>query len=428
MMDEAVVAAVRASAGAAWQIARHRRTEWWPFLRERWGWVDAVAGHSGPRIWIVCAPGGEVVQSAALVPALRRGLPDAMLVLSTTNASFLAVAQRIEGLDRCLFTPFDRPVPVRRALAALRPDLVVTVESAFAPVLLREARRAGATTMLASGTMTADYHLEPSYARPLRRGVFQDLDVVGVKDETEIGAFTRFGVPAARLRVLGDLRYDARFYQVDEPERATLRARLGSAPGERLLVAGSVRGGEEPIVVEAYRLVREKGADVRLVIAPRFVSQVAVIERECATHGLRTGRVSRSAGAGADVVILDTYGDLARVYALAHLVFLGGTLVHVGAGLGQNMIEPLAQGAPIFFGPHVRRWTAITAELRQIFPGLAVTGAPDLAQGVLDLEQAPDVIAALRVRAHALMSRGTDATARHVEAIRDVLTMRRSAA
>jgi 3-deoxy-D-manno-octulosonic-acid transferase len=427
-MDEAAVAAVRASAGAAWQIARHRRTEWWPFLRERWGWLGPLPRRAGPRVWLVCAPGGEVVQSAALVPALREALPDALLVLSTTNASFLAFARRIAGLDGCLFTPFDRPVPVRRALAAVRPDIVVTVESAFAPVLLREARRAGAITMLASGTMTADYHREPSYARPLRRRVFDDLDLVGVKDEPEIAAFQGFDVPRARMRVLGDLRYDARFYEVGAAERAALRARLGTVAGERLLVAGSVRDGEEAMIVEACRLIRDKGAALRVVIAPRFVTQAPLIERECEVRGLRAGRVSAGTGAGADVIILDSYGDLARVYALADLVFLGGTLVHVGAGLGQNMIEPLAQGAPIFFGPHVRRWTAITAELIRIFPGLAVSGVDDLARGVLELEQAPDIRAALRARAEVLMARGRDATARHVDAIREALAARRSAA
>src|SRR5205823_4323605 len=140
------------------------------------------------------------------------------------------------------------------------------------------------------------------------------------------------------------------------------------------------------------------------------------IERESAARELRAGRVSRGTSPGADVVILDTYGDLARVYALASAVFLGGTLVHVGAGLGQNLIEPLAHGVPIFFGPNVRRWTAITHELCAIYPGLAVTGAADLAQGVLDLEQAPHLLTAIRARAHALMSEGTDAVARHAEA------------
>ena len=426
--DDALVDAMRASAAAAWQIARYGRTDWWPFLRQRWGWMAPTRGRSGPRIWIVCAPGGEVVQTAALGPALRRGFPSAALVLSTSNREFLAVARRIAGLDGCFFTPFDRPRAVRRALARIRPDLVVTVESAFAPVLLREARRRGVITMLASGTMTADYHLEPSYARPLRHRVFDTLEVVGVKEASETAAFVRLGVPASRIAVLGDLRRDAQLVRVDDDERRAARLRLGVGPDEGLLVAGSVRAGEEPMVLEAYRRARDKGADFRLVIAPRFIAQVPRIEELCSGHGLTAERVSTGAPHASDVIVLDTYGDLPRVYALARFVFLGGTLVHVGAGLGQNLIEPLAHGAPIFFGPHVKRWTAITRALLDVYPGLAVTGADDLAAGLLALDAAPAVVTALRERARPLMAGSSDAAARHVDAIRAALTARGRAA
>jgi len=427
-VDDALVDALRASAAAAWQILRHGRTEWRPFLRERWGGLPRLTGKTGPRIWIVCAPGGEVVQTSVLGPSLRQAFPDATLVLSTSNREFLAVARRIAGLDGCFFTPFDRPRAVRRALDRVRPDLVVTVESAFAPVLLREARRRGVITMLASGTMTADYHLEPSYARPLRHHVFDAVDVVGVKEASEISAFVRLGVPASRIAVLGDLRRDARFARVEESERTAVRARLGVGRDESLLVAGSVRPGEEPLVLEAYRRVRDKGAELRLLIAPRFIAQAPTIESECAERGLSVARVSAGVPGASDVIVLDTYGDLPHVYALARFVFLGGTLVHVGAGLGQNLIEPLAHGAPIFFGPHVRRWTALTRALLEIYPGLAVTGADDLADGLLALDAAPGIVAALRERASALMAEGGDAAARHVEAIRAVLTARGRAA
>jgi 3-deoxy-D-manno-octulosonic-acid transferase len=427
-VDQALVDALRASAGAARRLGGSRGAASWRFLRERWGFAPRRGERRAPRLWIVCAAGGEVIQTWALGPALRRALPDAVLLLSTTNEQFLSVAARIEGLDACFFTPFDRPIAVRRALASIQPDLLITVESAFAPVLLAEARRRGITTMLASGTMTADYHLEPAYARPLSRHVFDDLDVVGVKDDPEIEAFGRFGVPASKMLVLGDLRRDPGFYRVTDAERAMLATRLGARPDERLFVAGSLRPGEEAILLDAWLALRDKHVEMRLVMAPRFITQAAVVEREAAARGLGVGRVSRGTAGGADVVLLDTYGDLARVYALASVVFLGGTLVRVGAGLGQNLIEPLAHGAPVFFGPNVRRWAAITSALTEVFPPLAVTDATGLAQGVLALEDAPDKRAALRARAQALMAEGADATMRHVEAIRGVLARRRQAA
>jgi 3-deoxy-D-manno-octulosonic-acid transferase len=419
--------ALRATVAALVQAPRGRaHPRWRKFLRETWGRPCAL--HRGrPVVWLVCAAGGEVVQAAGLGPALREALPDATLVASTTNHAFLDVAHRIPGLDGCFYTPWDLRGPCARALAAVRPDLLVSVECAWNPVLFRAAHRRGIRTMLASGTMIADYHEAGPYRRPMRRRVLDTLALVGVKDAGEVVAFGALGVPEARIRVLGDLRLDPAFYTVGDVERAQLAARAQLGADDCVVVAGSIHADEEAVVLDATRALRATLPDFRLVIAPRFLGRVPAIEAACAARGLTAARFTqggRRGEPGAAVVILDTYGDLRRVYALARYVVLGGSFVRIGPGLGQNLVEPLAQGVPVLFGPHMRRWRTAVDALTGVFARLSITTAEELVASVLELEKCPDVVAALRQRARGLLTGGEDAVARHVDAIVGLLGTR----
>ena len=420
MANHPRLAALRATAGSLRDVLRGRpHPRWRKFLRDTWGRPRIV--HRGqPVIWLVCAAGGEVVQAAGLARGLRSAFPDATLVLSTTNHAFLDVAQRMSGLDACIYTPWDVRRACARAVAALRPDIVVSVESAWNPVLLRQARRRGARTLLASGTMRADYHLAAPYRRAMRRKVLQHLDVVGVTDEEERPVLEALGVPAARVQVLGDLRLDAAFSEFSAADRAALAARAGVEPDDHVLVGGSVHPGEDALLLDAFATLRTDDDSFRLILAPRYGAAVPAIEAAAGARGFVTARLSQRRGQAAarwDVLLVDTYGDLRRLYGLATAAFVGGSVVKIGLGLGQNLIEPLAHGVPVFFGPHMRRWTTITEALRAIEPALLVASASDLVAGVRGLVAAPDRVKALRECAGQLVAGGTQSVARHVDAI-----------
>ena len=196
-----------------------------------------------------------MVQAAGLVRGLRNAFPDATLVLSTTNHAFLDVAQRMSGLDACIYTPWDVRRACARAVATLRPDVVVTVESAWNPVLLRQARRRGARTLLASGTLRGDYHLalpiaadaSPGAAAPRRH-----------RRDRRRGTARPRGARRARCRVqvLGDLRLDPH-QRVLAADRAALAARVAVEPDDHVLVGGSVHPGEDTVLLDALpRFVR----------------------------------------------------------------------------------------------------------------------------------------------------------------------------
>ena len=420
MANHPRLAAIRATAGAFRDVLRgHPHPRWRKFLRDTWGRPRIV--HRGqPVIWIVCAAGGEVVQAAGLVRGLRHAIPDATIVLSTTNHAYLDLAQRMSGIDACIYTPWDVRRACARAVTVLRPDVVVTVESAWNPVLLRQARRRGARTMLAGGTLRADYHLAGPYRRPMRRKVLQHLDVVGVTAEEERPVVTALGVPASRVQVLGDLRLDAAFSEFSAADRATLASRVGVQPDDHVLVGGSVHPGEDTLMLDAFAALREDDDSMRLILAPRFGVEVPAVEAAATARGFATARMSQRRGPAAprwDVLVVDTYGDLRRLYGLATAAFVGGSVVKIGLGLGQNLAEPLAHGVPVFFGQHMRRWTTVTDVLRAIEPALLVANAGDLVAGVRGLMAAPDRVKALRECAGQLVAGSAQSVAQHVDAI-----------
>lgn len=402
---------------------------WRRFVRERWGFLPAAVARAAsghPVIWISSAPGGELIQTYSFCRRLKEALPDFRIFLSTTNARSLGFARTVPGTDGVFFSPWDLAGPARRALRAIRPRLVLAMEAALDPILYREARRFGATTMLASGYMAHSYHRHPTYEHSTALGVFDHLDWIGAKSEEDRRGFLELGVAPERVLVLGDLRYDREYLEVPAAERLRWRELLGLAPDEMLLVAGSVRAGEEAIVIDAFLEARESLPGLRLLIAPRFPQEVDTVVAELRTRGEPYCRRSKlRGGPSRGVLILDSFGELARLYSQAAFVFLGGSVFpQDGVGLGQNMIEPLAQGVPIFFGPHMNHWADIVASMTAIYPGLRVTGAGELARGVVELARRPDLIGRLQALTRTVMEERSGGLREHVAFIQKLLAER----
>jgi 3-deoxy-D-manno-octulosonic-acid transferase len=420
---------LRGQALRATASALTRRREGWEaeFVRESWGYLPSILGagaSAGPTVWISAAPGGELIQSASFCGRLKAASPDLRILLSTTNARSLGFARTVPGTDGVFFSPWDLSGPVRRALRAIRPRLVLAVEAAIAPVLYREARRLGATTALISGYMAGGYQRHPTYARAMALGVFAHLDWIGAKSEEDRRGFLQLGAPPDRVVVLGDLRYDPDACAVPEAERKAWRDLLGLDPDEPLLVAGSVRTGEEALVLDGFLEARRGLPGLRLVIAPRFHPDVERVsawlrERREPFHRRTELRGGRTAG----VIVLDSFGELARLYSLASFVFLGGSVLPGDSvGLGQNLSEPLAQGVPIFFGPHMNRWADIVSQMTAVYPGLRVTGAADLGRGIGELGRSPELVGRLRSLARRVMEERSGGLSEHVAFVRKIVT------
>lgn len=414
----------------------------WPVLagkalrdaRYRVGWGERLgrwpARRNGQPLWVHGASVGEMRAAAPLVAALRaRGVP---LLLTTTSPSGREAAGGLAGEGgSARLLPLDLAPLVRRALRRTRPLGLVVVETELWPALLLEAKRAGVPALLVNARVSD--HTYPRYRR-FRRWLGPLLGTfasVQAQSEEDARRFVELGAPAARVCLGGNLKFDVPAPDTADPEVAALRrARAG---GWRILVGGSTHPGEEEALLEAVRLLEERGLRPGLVLAPRHLERLGEVE---AAAG-RAGRVLRrwselgdpleagilaALGRG-EVLAVDRYGLLGRLYGAAEAAFVGGSLTRVG---GHNLLEPLSWGVPALFGPHMNNARDVRDEVVARQLGREVSDARELADAAG--AYLVDAVLAGQVRAGAqrLFESNRGAAARAVGALEGMGVLARS--
>lgn len=392
---------------------RYRRS-----FRQRLGRLpeDLVAGSSS--IWIHAVSVGEVLAAASLLGALRERFPGRSLFLSTTTATGQAVArERVEGYDGLFYAPFDWPGPVRRVLRRLRPALLVLVDTELWPNTIREARRSGARVALVNGRISERSFPRYRRLRPLLAPVLAQVDVFLMQADLYARRAVAIGAPEPRVRVVGSLKFDAADPAPPGPDLAERLA--GPRP---LWVAGSTVPGEEESVLEAFAAVRAAVPGAGLLLAPRHPERAPAVEALVRGAGFECLLRSQLAPGGwrspDQVVILDTLGELAGLYALAEAVFVGGSLVPKG---GHNVLEAAAGARPVIVGPHMENFQQIAEVFREAGAWVEVTDAASLAREVVRLLREPAWRDELGGRGRALVERHRGATARTVAALGELL-------
>jgi 3-deoxy-D-manno-octulosonic-acid transferase len=355
-------------------------------FRERMGVRPYPAHASGERaVWIHAVSVGEVLAARPLVLGLRERLPGWRIYLSTTTPTGQAIAAAsVRGVDGVFYAPFDWPRPVRAALAALDPALLVLVEREIWPNLIHEARRRGARVAIANGRLSERSFSRYRLVRGFVRRVLGEVDLFLMQAPAHAERMRALGAPETRVRVTGNLKFDAA--ETPRPSEA-LESRIGKAARRNrpLLVAGSTTVGEEELVLAAFRRVRERVPAAALLIAPRHPERFDEVPPKVAALGLRCLRRSALEPGGwrdEEVVLLDTLGELASVYALADVVFVGGSLVPSG---GHNILEPAAAGRPVTVGRHMENFQEIADQFRAAGALVQVADANELGDEVAAL-------------------------------------------
>jgi len=389
-----------------------------PSFRERMGGA-AVAPPGAPSLWIHAVSVGEVLTARILVAPLRARFPAHRIFVSTTTVTGRAVAERsVAGADGLFFAPFDWPTPVRKTLDRVRPALLVLVETEIWPNLIHEAHRRGVRVAVVNGRISPRSFVRYRAVRGLLGRVLAEVDLFLMQSAPHAERARQIGAPAGRIRALGNLKYDA---LGDAQAPAELAGLLGhGADGRPLWVAGSTVAGEEAMVLAAFREVRSRVPQARLLIAPRHPERFAEVAALVEAAGFRAERRSALGPAGweGDVLVLDTLGELARVYSLASVVFVGGSLMPSG---GHNILEAAATGKPVVVGPHMENFQEIADEFQAEGALSVVVSAEELAREVAGLLADPARRAALGGAARAIVDRNRGALARTVDALAELL-------
>ncbi len=400
-------------------------------MAERFGFLPpalrGLGASADPVIWVHAVSAGEVAAIEPLLSRLRQAEPSAHLVLSTITPTGRAVAQR-RGLelDGLFYFPLDFPGIPERVLHMLRPDLIVVAETELWPHLLATARERGVRTCIVNGRLSDRAFPRYRLFRPLMAWVLSHVDLLCVQSDLDRDRFLALGAAPDRLAVLGSTKFDEDFPVVPPEEAAKWRQDLGFTQDQPILLAASTHPREEEAVLRCYHELRARHPELGLLIAPRHPERGDAIEALIGTFGYACLRRSRSLGEGetlaADarvrVALLDTIGELSRVYSIADLVFMGGSLVPVG---GHNFLQAMAQDRPVIFGPYMQNSRDLTDLVLREGAALQVRNAAELTAAVERLLDSETAVAELIANARALLTRHAGAASALVERLLPLL-------
>lgn len=389
-------------------------------LRERLGFYapTKLPERGWPRVWLHGASAGDLLALSPIITQLRKRFPDCKIVLSTiTNTGYLMATERLAPqIDAAIYSPYDLWGATRRAVKAIKPDVLILEYTEIWPNLIRAARKGGAKVALTNGRFSPEHLGRYRTLFSAIRNPLKEIDLFLMREDDEAERALGLGAPLERVWVTGNTKFDA-LTPAEQREDAELRVALGLPESARVLMAGSTHDGEEQIVVDVFKRLLKEHPDLRLVIAPRYIDRASRVATLVGEAGLSVGLRSQHNRGGARVVILDTIGELARAYRLASLVFVGGSFTDRG---GQNILEPAAQGRPVLFGPNMENFKD-SVQVLVGRGGIQVNDPDHLFRIVSELLARPDTARSLGELAQAAVRQVSGASLRNVEQIARVL-------
>jgi 3-deoxy-D-manno-octulosonic-acid transferase len=368
-------------------------------------------------IWVHAVSVGEVLAVVGLVEELRRRLPQHKIFVSTTTDTGQTLARKRFGDAKVFYFPMDFGFAIRPYLKALRPELVVIAETEFWPNFMRLAHAAGARIAVVNARISD--RSWPSYRRfrGLLRRLLENVDLFLAQTPEDDARLRDIGAISSRVRVAGNLKFDIPA-PIAPPIVESLRNSMAEAGAGPVLVCGSTVDGEESLLLRAFENLRVRHPRAVMILAPRHPERFAAVGALLELMSIRFWRRSLWSGEALSggVLLLDTIGELAALYAIADIAFVGGSLVPRG---GHNIIEPALHGVAIVVGNHTENFRDIVG-LFQSRDAVRIVGPAELPLVLIELLANDVERLALGQRAAETMRSHVGATARTADALQEL--------
>jgi 3-deoxy-D-manno-octulosonic-acid transferase len=418
-------------ASAPWWLWRMMTThKYREGMKERLGEVPAMLARmrtqsEAPVIWLHAVSVGEVLAVSRLVSEMDWAFPGYRLLVSTTTYTGQVLARDRFGASRVFYCPLDLPWAVYAYLQALRPRMLILAETEFWPNLLSGCFGRGIPVAVVNARISDRSWPRYQMLKALWRPMLSRLSAVLAQTETDAERLLALGCPRERVSVAGNLKFDVRV--AEETDVTNLFRILAS--GRLLLVAGSTLEGEERALLEAWPKVLEADPQMAMVLAPRHPERFGAVAALLGGSGLawlrRSDWPAKPVHAleplrPGQIVLLDTIGELASIYSLASVAFVGGSLVPAG---GHNPLEPAQFGVPIVMGPNYVNFRAVVEDLRT-HKAIRIAAREEFAATLADLVMNRVEAEAMGDRAREVFDREAGATNRCLEALHWLLGRR----
>jgi 3-deoxy-D-manno-octulosonic-acid transferase len=384
-------------------------------------------------IWIHAASVGEVLASHSLIKKIKTAFPHDLLLLTTMTCTGQETARKqIPEADVVLFFPMDHPLVLRHVMKRVEPRLLLIAETELWPNLLHATGKRGTPIVLFNGRIS-----DRSIRRYLRLKFFfqaylASISLFLMQTELDQARIIAIGAPPEKTRVMGNIKYDQAPPDFAGDVAAEMAKALGLRGEESVFIAGSTRPGEEEILLPLFKKLREEIPHLLLLLAPRHLDRLEEVEkilrRETLDWVRRTslpisGNVSsRPSQNSPNIILLDTMGELVKLYSLAKLVFIGGSLVPLG---GQNPLEPLFFKKCVVFGPHMSNFAEIARFLTEAQGAVQVKDPEDLRAQIKKLLQDDQARREIGERGYEVLQKHRGATERIFQEIQPCLLKER---
>ena len=369
-------------------------------------------------IWLHASSVGEVALLEPIVGMLEQRSPDTELLVTAFTSTGLATARARFPKHSVHALPFDFGFCVTRFLRHFDPRLVIVVEAEFWPRLLTELQRANVPVVALNVRMSQRSMRIHCFTRFVAQAL-RRIDAICVQDEENAERIRRLGVDPQRIHVTGNMKYDL----VTPLERVPARSELGMAENAFVIVGGSLHEREDEALLDAVFSPTPVSASAAVIIAPRYPDAATQICAAARARGLRVLLKSEIDAGGApssncDVCVIDTLGELRRLYALADVAFVGGSLFYRGSTRGgHNLMEPAICGVPVVFGPYNYSFADIAQTLVNNDGGLEVRDAAALRTALQALQRDPPRATSMGAAARRIVEAGQGATARNLSLV-----------
>lgn len=333
---------------------------------QRLGFLPKFNKDHRPVVWLHCVSVGETNAARPLVDAIRRDLPEHRLIVSTVTRTGQKLAREIYGhrADCVFYVPFDWALTVRRALRHFSPSVLLLMETEIWFNLIRETSRSKCRIAIVNGRLSERSFKRYGYLKNTMKRILGYLQIALMQSNVDANRIMSLGLRASKVKVSGNLKFDHDVEPIESDLVAAFRQRFAITPDVPLIIAASTHEPEERLVIEAFKKVWKSSQSTlpRLMIVPRHPERfdaVAELMRKSGFNWVRRTEKESGRDKTAEIILLDTIGELRAIYPLAEVVFVGGSLIPHG---GQSIFEPAAAGRAIITGPYTSNFEAAVKE------------------------------------------------------------------
>ena len=360
-----------------------------PAYRSRWaerfGWVPSVPADTD-FLWVHAVSVGETLAAVPLIKALQAKYPDYCLIVTcmTPTGSERIKAAFGDSVDHC-YAPYDMPDSVARFLSRVKPKILIIIETELWPNTIAACHKRNIPVLLANGRLSEKSANAYKRIQPLVRPMLGQITAVAAQHLDDGARFNDLGLAESALTVTGNIKFDLSLDQAIKQKAQQLLSDWRGASERPILLAASTHRGEDEILLEAFKKIKDQINNPLLVLVPRHPERFNQVAELCGAAGFSVAK--RSSGdplEGVDILLGDTMGELMTFFGACDIAFVGGSLVATG---GHNMIEPAAWGVPVLTGPHLFNFTEASQLLLEGKAMAICHNADQLAERCVELFQ-----------------------------------------